>query len=90
MAKDITVIECKCSANPDLNGTWYADDMKQTCNEVGIPEDDWIDVLFYHLFSDYDNWTSDIQKVFLSDNVISMKLMVGFYPVTLTKGFNRA
>lgn len=85
---DVTEIECKCSDNPDLCGYWKVQDVKDECREVGIPEKDWYEYLFGHLFVDYDGWNADIEKVFMSSNVISLKLMIGFYEVTLTKGYN--
>lgn len=88
--KDVTELKCVCASNPDLNGRWNAAEVKAECKDLGIPEEDWLEYLLDHLFADYETcggWTADVQKAFLSSNVISMKLMVGFYAVTLTKGF---
>ena len=86
---DVTKIESFCPDNPDLCGSWHAEDVKEVCRDLGIPEEDWLEYIFDHLFSDYDGWTKEVQATFLASNVISMKLKVGFYTVTLVKGFNR-
>ncbi len=86
---DVTEIESFCPDNPDLCGIWHEEEVKEECRDLGIPEGDWLEYILDHLFADYDGWTKEVQAAFLASNVISMKLMVGFYTVTLIKGFNR-
>jgi len=84
---NIDSITCDCASDPDLDGTWFADQQKEECRELGYPESDWPELLFSHLFSDYEGWTKEIENAFLNSNVVSIKLMIGFHCVTVTKRF---
>ena len=88
MSKDIYAIKCSCRTNPDVEGTWTRYDMQNECRDFGFNEDEWMSWLFNHIFSDYPEWTSEIEDVFIKSNSISkMDLVMGTDCISLVKVF---
>ena len=88
MDNDIYGIKCSCNSNIDVNGYWTKNDMQDECRDMGIPEDQWMSYLFSHIFSDYNEWTSEVEDAFIKNDCITqMKLHMGTDHITLEKIF---
>ena len=86
MDKSVIGIMCDCATNSDLNGSWTKKDLEEECKDLGIPPEDWMSHLFGHLFEDYSCWNTSLEEAFINnDSLVSMRVMIGFYVVDVTK-----
>ena len=86
MDKDIIGIQCDCNDNPDLDGYWERAHLEEECEYLDMPKSEWMSHLFGHLFVDYSGWNSKLEDAFITnDNLVQMKLLIGFYTVVITK-----
>lgn len=83
--KNVEAIKCYCFTNPDLVGLWKAKEVKKELDDFKIPDAEWIEYLLSHIFSDYEDFTSDICNAIANDAVKEMTLMLGSDEVTIKK-----
>lgn len=82
----VKAIKCYCASNPDFNGSWNASDIKQELKDLGdIPENEWMEYLFGHIFNDYNDWTSELEHVVVSDTVKDITLKIDNHMVVIKK-----
>ena len=83
---EIYGIECSSRSNCDLEGRWFKAEMQKTCEELGIPKEEWISYILDHVFIDCEGWTSELADFFIkNDCILAMDLKLGDDYVTLRK-----
>jgi hypothetical protein len=85
---NVVAICCDCSSNPEFDTTFYACDVKDECNCLGIPENDWIKYALNDLFIDCPEWTDAVKSVIIDLNVRSITLTLGGDVVRITKYYS--
>ena len=83
--KDVYAIRCECTTNPDFNTAFFAYDTKKECKELGIPEKDWMEYSFSHMFADCSEWTEKVESVVLNPSVQAITITFGKDIVRITK-----
>ena len=85
MKTEVKVLQCDCATNCDLDGAWWAEDVKQELDELDMPDAEWMSYILGHLFSDYEEWTSELENVVTSDAVREITLVFGLDKVRIRK-----
>ena len=81
----VTAIKCYCNTNPDFNCAYNADDVKESIEELDIPDSEWLEYLLSRIFLDCDEWTTELQNVVMSDVVNEITVTLGCDKVTIKK-----
>ncbi len=86
---NVTAIKCYCETNPDFAGAWNASDIKEELKDLGdIPENEWMDYLFSHLFGDVKDWTPEIENAVSNNSVHEIGLTLDGHKVTIKKFYH--
>ena len=85
--KEVYAVRCECNSNPDLDTTFYADEIKKNCKDLGIPEKDWMEYSLSYLFIDCPEWTEKIESVVLSPIVRDITITLGGDVVHIMKRY---